>query len=180
MRVLQPVNELEKWWEKADPWDYENNPDDLNRRAMLLSVIPQRQYQKTLDIGCGNGFVTVRLPGKRITGIDISKNAIEHAIKRSGDSGHISYQQNSFFDIPQLGWSGSFDLVVITGVLYPQYIGSSMNLAYILIDDLLKTGGVLVSCHIDEWYSCRFPYVTLSRDCYPYKEYNHILEVYQK
>jgi SAM-dependent methyltransferase len=180
MRILQPVDELEKWWEKPDPWEYGNNPDDLNRRAMLLSVIPQRQYGKTLDIGCGNGFVTARLPGSRIIGVDISRNAIEHAKTRSRGSKHIRYQQNSLFDIPELGWSEAFDLIIITGVLYPQYIGKSLKAAYILIDNILKKGGVLVSCHIDEWYACRFPYFTVSRDYYPYKQYNHILEVYQK
>lgn len=180
MNVLQPINELEKWWEDSDPWKYEKNPDDLNRRAMLLSVLPRRQYQRILDVGCGNGFVTERLPGEEIIGIDVSKNAIAHAQKRSKDLKHIKYLQYSLFDLPYLGWSDSFDLIVITGVLYPQYIGKSEKLSYIIIDGLLKSGGHLVSCHIDEWYICRFPYVTLVREYYPYREYNHIIEVYLK
>jgi len=180
MNILQPIDELEKWWESPDPWGYENNPDDLNRRAMLLSVLPKKHYQKVLDIGCGNGFVTTRLPGKEIIGVDISANAIRHAKDRSKDFAHIQYLQHSIFDLPELGWSDSFDLIVITGVLYPQYIGKSEKLAYMIFDDLLKKNGHLVSCHIEEWYHSRFPYITLEREYYPYREYVHILEAYEK
>lgn len=180
MNTLQPIEELEKWWEDPDPWDYENNPDDLNRRSMLLSVIPQRKYKKTLDIGCGNGFITTHLPGDIVIGIDVSKNAIQHAKTRSRNLKHIEYFQISFFDLAHQNWDNVFDLIVITGVLYPQYIGHSNKLSYIIIDGLLESGGTLISCHIDEWYSCRFPFITLGREYYPYREYTHILEVYQK
>lgn len=178
MVVLQPLDELEEWYEKPDPWEYENNPDDLNRRAMLLSVLPKREYRRVLDIGCGDGFVTVRLPGREIIGTDISANAIRHAVKNKPS--HIAYFQHSLFDLPGQGWDESFDLIVITGVLYPQYIGNSESLTYVIIDDLLQSGAHLVSCHIDEWYKARFPYITLRREYYPYREYTHVLEVYQK
>jgi 2-polyprenyl-3-methyl-5-hydroxy-6-metoxy-1,4-benzoquinol methylase len=180
MNVLQPIDELEKWWEAPDPWLYEKNPDDLNRRALLLSLLPKRQYDRILDIGCGNGFVTERLPGKEVIGIDVSANAVEHARQRGKEHSHITYLQHSLFDLPHLCWSSLFDLIVITGVLYPQYIAQSERLAYIIINNLLLPAGHLVSCHIDEWYKSRFPYVTVSREYYPYREYDHILEVYLK
>jgi 2-polyprenyl-3-methyl-5-hydroxy-6-metoxy-1,4-benzoquinol methylase len=175
---LQSIDELEKWYERPDPWDYESNPDDLKRRAMLLSVLSERKYKKVLDIGCGDGFVTVRLPGEEIIGADISANAIGHARKKAPP--HVKYNQCSLFDLPGLGWGQSFDLIVITGVLYPHYIGDTEALACIIIDDLLQPGGHLVSCHIEEWYRARFPYITLRREYYPYREYTHILEVYLK
>ncbi len=178
MEHLQPLPELEKWWEDPDPWKYESTADDINRRALLLSVLPQKKYEKILDIGCGNGFVTHRLPGEKIIGIDISDNAIHHA-KMAGFP-HIQYYPYSLFDLPDLHWTRSFDLIVITGVLYPQYIGKSHGLIYTILDDLLVTGGDLVSCHIDEWYESRFPYSTLHREYYPYREYIHVLEVYKK
>jgi len=178
MKHLQPIAELEKWWEKEDPWNYNQNPDDQNRRAMLLSLLPKKQYERILDIGCGDGFITSRLPGREVIGVDVSTNAIQQAQKNSLP--HIQYQLCSLFDLPTMGWAQNFDLIVITGVLYPQYIGDSELLAYLIIDNLLQSTGHLVSCHIDEWYSSRFPYVTLHREFYPYREFNHILEVYQK
>jgi predicted TPR repeat methyltransferase len=178
MNQLQPLSDLEKWWENPDPWEYENNPEDINRRAMILSALPQKRYKKILDIGCGNGFVTHRLPGEEIIGVDISTNAISHAQKAGFF--HIRYYPYSLFDLPRLSWTQSFDLIVITGVLYPQYIGKSHRLVYTILDDLLVMGGELVSCHIDEWHESRFPYNTLHREYYPYREYIHLLEVYRK
>ncbi len=178
MSALQPLCELEKWWEKSDPWNYESNPEDLNRRAMLLSVLPSLRYKRILDIGCGNGFVTTRLPGEKIVGIDISANAIRHA--KNASPCHIQYYSCSLFDLPFVPWKSLFDLIVVTGVLYPQYIGKSQQLVFAIIDDFLAPGGDLVSCHIEEWYAARFPYITLNREYYPYREYIHILEVYKK
>jgi len=177
--ILQSLNELEKWWVHPDPWKYEDNNDDLTRRTMLLSVLPRKRYKKALDIGCGNGFVTTRLPCDEILGIDISANAIEHAKKRS-EGQNIRYLQASVFDLPELLIGQTFDLVIISGLLYPQYIGKSELLIYIIIDNLLQSDGHLVSCHIEEWYNVRFPYIQLVREYYPYREYNHILEVYLK
>lgn len=178
MNVLQPTAELERWYEKPDPWQYESNPDDLNRRAMLLSVLPKRQYQNVLDIGCGDGFITKRLPGKSVTGIDVSANAIQWA--KHNAAPHITYLQYSLFDLTELDWEGKFDLVVATGVFYPQYIAQSKKLVYEILDRILAPGGILVSAHINEWYTLRFPYVTLHREYYSYREYTHILEVYLK
>ncbi|MGB9697806.1 MAG: class I SAM-dependent methyltransferase [Thermodesulfobacteriota bacterium] len=178
MDVLQNKEELEKWYENPDPWGYEKNPEDLNRKAILLSAIPKKPYKKVLDIGCGNGFITNSLPGEKIIGIDISSRAIEYA-KRTCPP-HIEFFPYSIFDLPFLGWGKDFDLIVITGVLYPQYIGNSEKLIYTIIDDLLICRGILVCCHIEEWYSARFPYITLHREYYSYREYVHILEVYLK
>ncbi len=178
MNVLQPIEELERWYEKPDPWHYEANPEDLNRRAMLLAVLPKREYESVLDIGCGDGFITKRLPGRRITGIDVSANAVRWAQLQAAP--HITYVQHSLFDIPELEWEEKFDLVVATGVFYPQYLAQSTKLVYEIIDQILRPGGILVSAHILEWYTARFPYITLHREYYSYRDYTHILEVYQK
>lgn len=175
---IQSKDELEQFYDRPDPWNYSDNDADLVRRARLLAVIPRRQYAQVLDIGCGNGFVTSRLPGEAITGVDLSSNAISYATAVA-DS-RTTYLQKSFFDLSQAGWTNQFDLVVITGVLYPQYIGQSLLLASTIIDDLLSPGGHLISAHISECYRFRFPYTTLTREYYQYRDYTHVLEVYEK
>ena len=83
------------------------------------------------------------------------------------------------YDIGKLD-IGEFDLVIITDVMYPQYIGNSLNLIYLIIDKILRKRGTLISVHINEWYKARFPYLLLREYFYNYREYTHRLEVYVK
>jgi len=151
--------------------------DDRVRKSVLLSELPQRGYQNTLDIGCGQGFVTRDLPGEHILGVDISDEAINRA--RSIQDSRLEFKQLSLFELTN-ELDMQFDLIVITGVLYSQYIGRAHNLVYHVIDSILADNGILVSVHIDSWYSARFPYLMLKQHYYPYREYTHRLEVYVK
>ncbi|MBU0647695.1 class I SAM-dependent methyltransferase [Patescibacteria group bacterium] len=172
--MIQSKAELEDFFKQHDPWGYEENKDDARRKDVLLSEIPDREYNKVLDIGCGHGFITRDLPGKNIVGVDISDNAVKQAGKYAND--RIGFMQADVFELNDK-LPDKFDLIVITGVLYPQYIGNSVNLVYLIIDKLLKPDGILVSVHIDEWYQARFPYLLLKQYFYDYREYSHRLEV---
>lgn len=176
--MLQTKKDLEAWYSEQDPWKYEKNPEDLKRKKILLSEIPNLKFSHTLDIGCGNGFITKDLPGNFIKGIDISANAIQ-AAKKSISSKHITFEEKDIFSIHK-NESKGYDLVIITGLLYEQYIGSSSNLIFLLIDQILNKNGILLTVHIDSWYHCRFPYNLFYQRVYPYKTYLHKLEVYQK
>jgi SAM-dependent methyltransferase len=176
--TLQPLAELDRWHEQKDPWQYESTPDDANRKAILLSELPRLEYTSVLDIGCGQGFITRDLPGQQIVGVDISPAAIRQA--KTYESERISFIQGSLFELPELLAGRRFDLIVITGVLYPQYIANGLSLAYLVIDQLLAESGTLVSVHIDQWYRARFPYLTIKNISYQYREFTHLLEVYVK
>lgn len=177
MRILQPLNELEKFYQQNDPWHYESTPDDKRRKEIILSEIPNKVYKNVLDIGCGHGFITRDLPGERILGVDISFNAIEQA--KLYQSSRLNFAQSSVFDIFNKT-KQKYDLIVITGVLYPQYIGKAYNLIYSIIDRLMLDDGILLSCHINQWYECRFPYLMVEYYLFQYREYTQRLEVYVK
>lgn len=178
---IQSKEELEKFYSTDDPWDYDNTPDDKKRLEQILYILPKKQYERTLDFGCGNGFVTTHLPGAEVIGIDLSQNAIESAKARAiRDNGtHISFECKNIFDCSPAHF-GTFDLIVITGILYPQYICDGFAAIRMIIDSLLRTGGILVCCHISAWGNMRFPYLTVDTMFYNYREYMHRLEVYQK
>ncbi len=175
--MIQPKDELEDWYSGEDPWGYYDNPHDTRRKETILSAIPKGDYEKVVDIGCGNGFLTKDLPGRNILGVDISEKAVAWANQHT--PAHVRFTAGSLFDLPELGLP-QMDLVLITGVLYPQYIGKASRLVYVLVDQILKPGGVLVCSHILDWYRLRFPYLTLSREYFPYREMTQILEVYSK
>jgi 2-polyprenyl-3-methyl-5-hydroxy-6-metoxy-1,4-benzoquinol methylase len=176
--MIQTKKDLDEWHSDADPWKYEDTADDDKRKEVLLSEIPIRKYKCVLDIGCGQGFITRELPGEKVIGIDISSAAITKAKKYESD--RINFVQGSLFELHKKFDHNCFDLIIITGVLYEQYIGNASILIYLIIDKLLKKDGILMSVHIDEWYQSRFPYLMLLEYFYNYREYTHRLEVYVK
>lgn len=175
--MIQEKEALEQWHETEDPWGYNENKDDVLRKEILLAEIPDKKYKKVLDIGCGQGFITKDLPGEEVYGIDISQAAIDFANK-TGRS-NLIFKQGSIYDIDKL-FDFKFDLIIITGVLYPQYIGKSSSLIYLLIDKILENKGVLVSVHINDWYNAQFPYLKTKQLFYNYRKYTHNLETYSK
>lgn len=182
MNNLQTAAELDDFYQVEDPWAYKDTADDTRRLTELLAVMPKRQFERVLDIGCGNGFVTLELPGNFVHGVDLSAKAVGWSEARRlcrSDSRRFCFTQSSLFDLDTHDL-GCFDLIVITGVLYQQYIGKSFSLVRRIIDSLLQPGGNLVSCHIDDWNPPLLPYTLLDRTFYPYREYIHRLEVYVK
>ncbi len=175
--MIQKKEELDKWHDKEDPWRYNENKDDAIRKDILLQEIPSRNYKNVLDIGCGQGFITKDLPGEKVYGVDISQRAIEFANKMQNEN--LIFKQGSIFEIDKL-FTIKFDLIIITGVLYPQYIGKSSSLIYLLLDKILKKNGVLISVHINEWYNSQFPYLKVKHTYYDYRDYIHNLEIYTK
>lgn len=182
-RNIQTKAELEAFYSKADPWDYKSIPDDEDRKARMLGLIPRGRFARTLDIGCGNAFVTKDLPGDRVVGMDISTNAVrfaEQEVASRPDSDRFSFVQGSVFDVGKAFEPASFDLIIITGVIYAQYIGNAFRLIAGAIDSVLKEGGYVVSCHIDEWSKWRFPYTVVDQSYYAYRQFTHRLEVFLK
>jgi 2-polyprenyl-3-methyl-5-hydroxy-6-metoxy-1,4-benzoquinol methylase len=180
--MLQPLEELEKFYNADDPWGYETNLDDLKRKNIILSEIPDRHYKNVLDIGCGHGFITRELPSNKIMGVDISANAIAQAKlnqNKEKNPKDIDFIQSSIFELNS-HISESYDLIVITGVLYSQYIGEGKSLVYKIVDELLADDGILVCSHINDWYCLRFPYLMVENHYFDYREYTQCLEVYVK
>jgi len=178
--MIQSISDIEEWYQSEDPWGYKESKADLDRKKFLLESLQNSSYMNVLDIGCGNGFVTNALPGETVVGVDISENAIMHA-RRNAPS-HVIYEKGSIFDLNFI--NQKFDLIIITGVLYPHYIGNSSRLIFDVIDKLLLSGGELVTVHIDDWCDVVFPYYKVCEEYYSYhrKEgvYTHKLVGYIK
>lgn len=182
MMHVQTADELDSFYQQPDPWSFHGDPQDERRRHEMLGALPKRTYRRALDIGCGNGFLTLSLPGDELVGVDLSEKAIEWARKAAEDASQGArsrFEALSLFD-PALESLGRFDLVVITGVLYPQYLGKSLSVARLQLDKVLEPGGILASCHIRGWGQVELPYSRLDVTLYPYRQYIHQLEIYVK
>lgn len=105
---MQTKQELEKWYEEPDKWGYFSNEYDEMRLQKIIYMLGwgKKRYDRILDIGCGEGFVTQHLPSDVIHGLDISDNAMSRLPENV-----------KAVSAPE----GKYDLVVSTGTLYNQY-----------------------------------------------------------
>jgi hypothetical protein len=101
---MQSKEELENWYLREDPWNYKTTEDDYFRKEKILSLL--KKYDKALDIGCGEGFITKDLPANEIFGIELSDNA------------SLRLPSNVTRLIKPVD---KYDLVMTTGTLYQQY-----------------------------------------------------------
>lgn len=153
---MQSKQELEKWYEKADPWGYEKNPDDIERKKIILDHL-DGTYQKALDIGCGEGWITKDLPATEIYGLELSDNAAERfpeGVKRV------------------LEPEGKYDLIITTGTLYRQY-------DYRRILEWIKehASGIVLTCNIASWEINDLGEAFLEVN-FPYRNYKERLALY--
>lgn len=103
---MQTKQELEEWYDVPDRWQYFQSNDDVLRKKTILGMLPHR-YITTLDIGCGECFLTKDLPADRIYGLELSDNA---ASRFPQNVTRVHEPEPKFYD-----------LVISTGTLYKQY-----------------------------------------------------------
>ena len=105
------------WDDNAEAWTtlsragYDEYRDGLNTPA-FLAMLPDVQGRVGLDVGCGEGYNTRQLAarGARMTGIDVSRVFLRHAIGAERvDPRGIRYVGASAADLPYA--DGTFDFV---------------------------------------------------------------------
>lgn len=154
----QLKEDIETWYLRQDPWEYENNPEDIRRKHLILSALNKRMFKRALDIGCGEGWITKDLPAGEIHGIEISDNA---SLRFPPNVKRVTEPE------------GMYDLVIATGVMYEHYDYKKF-LKWIRE----HASGIVVLCNIKEW---EVP-IDLSGDpdirVFPYRNFTQRLRVY--
>lgn len=158
---MQTKQELEEWYEQDDPWEYTVTPDDIYRKRFYLTVLEGlgECYDRALDVGAGEGFITGDLPAKQIHAIEMSDNAASRLPKNV---------ERVF--APE----GEYDLVLVTGLLYRQY--DHEQIARLVLEAASKhvcIGG------IQDWL-LPYPFGRLIETFrFPYREYTSVFNVYK-
>jgi hypothetical protein len=123
---------LEDFYADPDPWRFQETPDDAERKAKILAALtPYGMFDMALDLGAGEGWLTRDLPAYVRDGYELSDTAaarFPHFVNRV------------------LHPSNKYDLVVATGVLYPQYDWQELI-------GLINTCSerIILTCNIMEW-----------------------------
>ena len=132
---MQSKEDLEKEYAHADPWGYKTRDEDLRRREVVSGIANayMQNPRFTLDIACGEGFITEALNGDVMYGYELSDAAASRWPKWLLRYSHDAKISN-------------FDLVVCTGALYGHYDWQSM------VDIIKKTAcNTVVTCAIKDW-----------------------------
>lgn len=172
--------EMERTYNKPDPFGYRQHPDDKFRKDKILSLLKKFKvdgpYDRALDIGAGEGWITQDLPALEIHAYEFS----EQARKRIPKPVQV-------VDKPH----GKYDLIVATGILYGHYDHKS---SLKLIED--HASNILITSHVKHWekstegecleladpeYILRvFGMVQMHYEEFPYRVYTQRLRVFRK
>ena len=162
MCSIQLKEDLERWYERPDPWSYECNAFDHNRKDRILKALEEHApFDRALDVGCGEGFITRDLPAKKLYGYEISDKAAERwpeNIKR------VFFRNND---------DRSYDLVVATGVLYKQYDHDEMR--NFILD---HANGIILTSHIKSWEIPLEGIEQIYHEEFQYRDYIQVLRVF--
>ncbi len=151
----------------------------LLKYQRALSLLPNRNYHRALDVGCGLGVLTRLLAprAEHVLGIDLSRCAVESAGKMSAAFPHAHYRQADLLgsDVPSMG---QFDLVVVFDTLYylAAFSDDVLRQARCRLTQLLTPGGILLL--VNHYY---FHFDQLSRvsreihDCFRWAPQLHLL-----
>ena len=153
----QSKQELENWWSKPDAWGYKTNPDDQMRKDKIMSYLNKR-YERALDIGAGEGWITKDLPAEKLEAIELSEKA------RARGPENVLYVSEP---------KGQYDLIIATGVFYDQYDWQQFH------DWILNHAShhVLTS-NIQSWEH-PLPLRPVKEEVFDYREYKQHLCLYQ-
>lgn len=75
---MQTKQMMEEFYSTPDPWCYKNHEEDEKRRNKIIETAKKYRpkYRRALDLGCGEGFITEKLPARYIYGYDLSETAM--------------------------------------------------------------------------------------------------------
>ncbi len=159
---MQSREELEAWYETPDPWGFQTNPDDQDRKRRILAAIrrPGPKYKRALDVGCGEGWITADLPAALIHGLEWSETA-----RARIPASVIGVEEPS----------GKYDLILVSGVLYEQYDWQGIH---DMVSAHAGKGATVVTCHIRDLEK-PLPAEHEHVEEFPYREYVEILRRYR-
>ncbi|WP_375138512.1 class I SAM-dependent DNA methyltransferase [Psychrobacter sp. MF31] len=143
-----------------DPWHYQTRWYEKRKRDICLSLLPQSQYKRAIELGCGNGVFSELLADRcqSLVCIDGNRHAVHLAKQRLVKASYVQVIQGIIpkvlSDLPKSQHGAStnkahqstFDLIVISEILY--YLSAAdIDIVINWVQKHLVSGGTLLCCH---------------------------------
>jgi len=128
-----------------DPWRFRTSDYEAGKYAATLAALSRRRYRRALEVGCSIGVFTRQLASRceRLLAIDASRVALESARTACADLDNIAFELGA---VPAQFPSGSFDLIVLSEVIYYLEAPDVRRLAH-RCAEALSPDGEIVACH---------------------------------
>ncbi|MGI8702472.1 MAG: class I SAM-dependent methyltransferase [Nocardioidaceae bacterium] len=125
----------------ADPWGLSTSEYEHRKRALLLAALPRARYRRAFEPGCAIGVTTAALADRcdELVAMDGSAGAVEQARARTAGRDVVVRHGRILADWP----SGSFDLVVLSELLYYLDEAARRDVAHHLETSLTPSGDVV-------------------------------------
>jgi SAM-dependent methyltransferase len=100
-----------------DPWGFASSPYEHAKYTATLAALGPRRFGRALEVGCSIGVLTQRLATRcdALLAIDVAQAALDQARQRCSDLLQVRFDR---LHVPAEWPSGSFDLIVLSEVLY--------------------------------------------------------------
>lgn len=131
---------------KPDPWDYKTSAYEKEKRAATIAALSEKRYPRALEVGCSIGVLTELLATRcdQLIALDVADAALDQARQRLAGNADVAFHSA---EVPYRWPEGSFDLIVLSEVLYfltPSEIEATSRLCH----RSLKDGG---ECLLVNW-----------------------------
>lgn len=140
---LPPDYFEQRYARDPDPWRFATSEYERAKYADTLAELPHPQYESALEIGCSIGVLTRALSDRcdTVLSLDVAEAALDQARERCRDLPHVTFLRAR---VPAEWPAGSFDLVLLSEVVYYLDTSDVAALADRVRQSLRASGGVIL------------------------------------
>ena len=126
-----------------DPWKFASSDYERGKYAATLQAVSGRRFTNALEVGCSIGVLTYSLAAQcdSLLGIDISEAPLRHARALCRRQRQVRFRRLA---VPGQWPEGSFELIVLSEVLYFLAPAENTTLARLTLVSLALSGRVLL------------------------------------
>jgi predicted TPR repeat methyltransferase len=127
-----------------DPWNFTSSAYENQKYQVTMAALEGRRFTRAFEIGCSIGVITRRLAPscEALLAVDIVDSALAAAQARCADMSHVRFGNVRLPD--QWPAGQTFDLILISEMLYFLAPPDITRLAHLAADSLLPGGIVLL------------------------------------
>lgn len=142
-RSIQPSYFDERYAADPDPWRFETSDYERAKYDATLNALPKARYARVLEVGCSIGVLTHKLAERcdALIAIDVAEAALDAARSRCRGLEHVTFARGQ---VPGEWPGGSFDLILLSEVIYYLDAADVARLANRVCDSLLPSGDVVL------------------------------------